>query len=1456
MANSNSASNVLRSVANQEAPYVGPRPFRREDQDIFFGRNQEALELTSLIKAHPEVLLYAPSGAGKSSLLYALVMPILEDEEEFDVLPAARVRSQESSVIPDEKINNIYVFNALKDLSDDKLSVMQRAQTTLAEYLKRQPRALVEGPDNSGIDRRGENGEDDHEQRLPRVVVFDQFEEIFTLYPERYQDRQDFFCQVADALEGDPFLRVVFSMREDYIAELEPYIDVLPQKLRTRFRLERLRKANAISAVKQPLETDRVKKAGRSFAPGAAESLVEKLMLIKVKTASGEKKEVPGEFVDPVQLQVVCQTLWEKLPSTETVIDQADLDKYANVDEALLDFYENSIRKAVAASNVGSEATAGVAGAAPAGPAVTEGALRGWFEQVLITREGKRNMVFRERETTRGLPNLVVDELENQHLVRVEMRGGEPWYELSHDRFIPPIKESNRRWLLQQPLAQRKAQELEARASEWLAAGRNSKLLLDRGQLADARTWLQSSEAAAIGYSETLYSLIKESETEIEQEDRRHEKALAAEQHRRMLAEHQRARQLKVGFVVASVLLVVTAVSAVSAYRAENRATKNYTRAESARQSAEKAHGDAVAAQIKEKAAAALAEGEAARATKAAAAARSAANELAIAKENESAARRKAEDARRRAETDRGLAVAARAAAEGASNKLAAALGESEDSKNRAWSFKLAGDSNLQLSNDPELGLRLAIEAVKFSQTAPATYSLRQSYLNSKARSILKGHTNSVWQSVYSPDGKFIFTASEDGTVKMWDAKTNRELKALEGQEDGVHRVTTSADGTHIATEANAKGRVWNLNDGTSIVLDGLTGPVAAIAFSPNGKLVATEATSDEKKPGAVPRIWDATSGLERHKLEGHEEAVSALAFSPDGNLLATSSWDSTARIWDVATGRQLRILRGHTAPLTSVRFDPQGGRLVTGSYDGTARVWEVATGKEIFALRGEHAGGVRDVGLSPNGALILTVGQRLTALTANNNQIPLPAGMATDENAPADNAVRVWDATTGRQVVVIDGLKMEANQAIFSPDSRMIATAGKDGAVQLWEIATGKNIAELKGHKDGVNSVAFSPDGNSVVTAGEDHTARVWRVMNAAGAAQRFESRQTKAIQRVQFNFNGETIVSASSDGSVGFWSPQGKLKEWGLKANPGEVVSDVAFSPDYKFAVIASRRPEVTRKISDEKYRDAQVWDLVRHKFVRTLKPKQRPTKHEERVTRVEYSPNGNYALTVSADGKAVVWETSYWTPVSALKPPEVEGEEGPGSILAGCFDPGEKLVLTAHSSGKVLVWELLTGTNQRAIEAHDQAVTSVAFNTSGDRIVTTSSDSTARVWTIDGKNISTLNGHAGVVLSAEFSRKGDFIVTAGLDGTVRLWSVGSGDPFATVRVHDGAILRASFSPDGKSIVMGDEEGRLYLLACDVCHPFDDILLLAEDLKPRKLTFDEWSHFVPDEGAPKSVP
>jgi tetratricopeptide (TPR) repeat protein len=388
-------------MPNDSAPFVGPRPFKREDAPLFFGRTDEADELLSLVVADREVLLYAQSGAGKTSLLNAGLTPLLE-KEGFEVLPVARVRYETSEEIETRQVANVYVFNVLTGWSALAHNVTQLNAMTLADFLNQLPPQL----DKEGLPR-------------PRLLIFDQFEELFTFYPERVGDRRGFFEQVRDALNKNRLLRVMFAMREEYIAELTPYAAILPEKLRTRFRLERLREPTALEAVTGPLTHSRF-----SFAPGVAEKLVQDLLQVNVGTKT---HTVRGEYVEPVQLQVVCDALCRRLPPNISVITLDHLQDFGNVNEALANFYKECLKQTTRTTHVWG------------------GRLRRWFGRTLITPEGVRDTVRQGPTETGGLPNRAVRKLEELHLIRGEERPGRGrWYELIHDTFIRPIQEVNR----------------------------------------------------------------------------------------------------------------------------------------------------------------------------------------------------------------------------------------------------------------------------------------------------------------------------------------------------------------------------------------------------------------------------------------------------------------------------------------------------------------------------------------------------------------------------------------------------------------------------------------------------------------------------------------------------------------------------------------------------------------------------------------------------------------------------------------------------------------------------------------------------------------------------------------------------------------------------------------------------------------------------------------------------
>ena len=417
--------------------YVGPQPFEQKDKAIFFGRDREARDLLSIVIAHNLVLVYAQSGAGKTSLINAGLIPLLK-ENQFEVLPVARVKGTLLKNIKTDEISNIFVFNTLTSWAEGEYDVERLAKMKLVDFLNGQERM-----------------QDEDGMPLPRVVIFDQFEEIFSLYQDRWKDREGFFEQVSTALEADPLLRVVFVMREDFIAQLDPYAYLLPERLRTRFHMERLRSEAALLAIREPLRD-----TGRSFAEGVAEKLVDDLLTIRVETMPGKTAEVTGEFIEAVQLQVVCQNLWQELPPDERQITFQHLKTYGNVEQELYRFYEEAIRAAAEKARIDEES------------------LRTLCGEVLITTMGTRGMVYRAQESTGGVPNAAIDVLESMHLIRAEWRAGARWYELTHDRFIEPILSSNKVFndeLAEKERAEKERAEKERAEKEWAEKERAEK---------------------------------------------------------------------------------------------------------------------------------------------------------------------------------------------------------------------------------------------------------------------------------------------------------------------------------------------------------------------------------------------------------------------------------------------------------------------------------------------------------------------------------------------------------------------------------------------------------------------------------------------------------------------------------------------------------------------------------------------------------------------------------------------------------------------------------------------------------------------------------------------------------------------------------------------------------------------------------------------------------------------
>jgi hypothetical protein len=400
---------MTRNPDNRKNPYVGPPAFKYGQ--TLYGRDREVHELLDLLIVERIVTLYSPSGAGKSSLINAALRPALE-KKRFNVLPVIRVGKEFRSDDPNVQKANRYVLSSLISLStknggEKLVPVHELARMTLPKYLEQLPKETGTGAN--------------------RVLIFDQFEEILTADSTDQFEKQEFFTQIGSVLRNYEYW-VLFSMREEHFAGLQPYLHLVPTGLSTTYRLELLGPKDAEKSIRKPAED-----AGVTFRKSAARKLVDDLRSVKVRHADGFTDDRLGPYVEPLQLQVVCESLWEAIPPGADTITTEDLNELGDVNQALLNYYEQALKETTEATGV----------------KIND--LRRWFDEYLITPGGTRGMAHRDEEYTgrggRGIPNAAVDELEKHHIIRAEIRaGGERWYELTHDRFIGPVNEANEDW--------------------------------------------------------------------------------------------------------------------------------------------------------------------------------------------------------------------------------------------------------------------------------------------------------------------------------------------------------------------------------------------------------------------------------------------------------------------------------------------------------------------------------------------------------------------------------------------------------------------------------------------------------------------------------------------------------------------------------------------------------------------------------------------------------------------------------------------------------------------------------------------------------------------------------------------------------------------------------------------------------------------------------------------------
>ena len=585
------------------------------------------------------------------------------------------------------------------------------------------------------------------------------------------------------------------------------------------------------------------------------------------------------------------------------------------------------------------------------------------------------------------------------------------------------------------------------------------------------------------------------------------------------------------------------------------------------------------------------------------------------------------------------------------------------------------------------------------------------------------GHTNPIWSVAFSPDGASVLSASFDKTLKLWDTATGQLIRTFEGHSGSVWSAVFSRDGTRILSgSADKTLRMWDAATGQLIrTFEGHTAEVRSVAFSPDGTR-ALSGGSDK-----TLRMWDAATGQLIRTFEGHTAEIRSVAFSPDGTRALSGGGDKTLRMWDAATGQLIRTFEGHSDLVWSVTFSPDGNRVLSGSWDKTSKVWDTASGQLVHTLVEGNLGKNTPAGVpaafSADGTSVLSAGfDTLTLWDAATGRVIRsfaghassigPVGVSPNGayvlTGGRDGVLKLWDADIGRPIRTFKGHTDRVIASAFSRDGARVLSGSDDKTLRLWDTATGELIRTFEGHSGQVWLVRFSSDGNRVLSGGSDPnnnssaiTLKLW------DATTGLLIRSWDAYERFGLDLSpdGTRLVTI---GRGHAFELQDAATGRVIRTFEGhmDAVNSVAFSSDG--ALILSGSKDKTLKL----------WDAASGRLVRTFEG------HEAAIDEVEFAAGGKRALSSSQNPGSGDWTLKLWNTVTGQLIATFRGSSG-----AAEFSPDGRHLLVQTRDKTLAIWDAATGQLVRSFQGHSGDIWSLKFLPGRNRVIT--GGDAVRIW-----------------------------------------------------------------------------------------------------------------------------